>query len=197
VTGEIANVILISAGHHQGAQGASWNGRTEWPQAVLWQELLVQYLGDVGEAVPHGLLRDKVEYINSAQAVCAIEIHFNSAKVDGKHVGRGSETLCYPGSTKGIELAHCVQRVLAHDFPPDRGVKEGWYRMDRPGVVDYQGDVDGDESIDYILRKTNCPTIIIEPDFLHRWDLIEHNRAHACMGMARELIILLEHWGIL
>jgi hypothetical protein len=105
--------------------------------------------------------------------------------------------LCYPGSAKGMELAHAVQKVLAEDFPPSRGVRAGWYRMDRPGVVDYHGDVEGDETIDYFLKYTNCPAIIIEPDFVHRWDLLEHNRAHACMGMARELILLLEHWGVL
>lgn len=190
-------MILVSAGHHQGAQGASWAGRTEWPQAVLWQKLLLQYLADVGEAVPTGLLRSKVEYINAAQAVCAIEIHFNSAKVGGQHVGKGCETLYYPGSAKGKQLAFSAQKALSKYFLPDRGIKAGWYRMDQPGVVDYQGDVDGDEKVDYFLRETHCPAIIIEPDFIHRWDLIEHNRAQACRAMADELIKLLDWWGVL
>ena len=197
MTGEIANVILISAGHHKGAQGASWNHRTEWPQAVMWQDLLVTYLGDIGEKVPTGLLRDKVEYINAALPVAAIEIHFNSAKVNGKHVGKGCETLYYPGSANGKELASYVQAAMVPDFLPDRGIKAGWYRMDAPGVVDYDGDVDGDEKIDYFLRKTHCPAIIIEPDFIHRYDLIEHNRAHCCMAIAKQLTLLLEHWGVL
>jgi hypothetical protein len=190
-------MILVSAGHHEGAKGATWEGHSEWPQAVLWQDLLVQYLGDVGEKVPHGKLRDKVEYINAAQAVCAIEIHFNSAKVNGRHVGSGCETLHYPGSVQGEQLAWFVQRALAEDFHPDRGVKEGWYRMDRPGVVDYDGDVDGDEKIDYFLRKTHCPAVIIEPEFIHNWDAIEHHRAHACMSMARELTKLMSIWGMM
>jgi len=190
-------VILVSAGHHEGAQGASWNGRSEWPQAVMWRNLIMTYLGDLGESVPSGLLRDKVEYINAANAVCAIEIHFNSAKINGEHVGRGCETLYYPGSVSGQVLANYVHAALVKDFTPDRGIKGGWYRMDQPGVVDYDGDVDGDEKIDYFLRKTNCPAIILEPDFIHRWDLIEHHRAHCCMGIAIQLKNLLEHWGLI
>ena len=31
---------------------------------------------------------------------------------------------------------------------------------------DYQGDVDGDENIDYFLAQTNCPAIIFEMYFL-------------------------------
>jgi len=190
-------MILVSAGHHRLAQGASWSGRTEWPQAVLWQDLMVQYLGDLGEKVPSGLLRDKVEYINAANAVCAVEVHFNSAKVSGRHVGAGCETLYYPGSTQGQQLASYAHLALTKNFQPDRGIKSGWYRMDRPGVVDYDGDVDGDEKIDYFLRKTHCPSIILEPDFIHRYDMIEHKRAQTCMDLARQLTSLLEHWGVM
>ena len=190
-------MILVSAGHHAGAKGATWEQHSEWPQAMEWQKLLCHYLADVGEKVPPGKLREKVEYINANQAVCALEIHFNSAKVNGKHVGKGCETLYYPGSGRGREMATCVQRALAKNFQPDRGIKQGWYRMDQPGVVDYDGDVDGDETIDYFLRETHCPAIIIEPEFIHRWDLIEHHRARTCMEMAKELIMLLERWRIL
>ena len=190
-------MILVSAGHYLQAQGASWNGHTEWPQAVLWRDLLVTYLQDLGEKVPSVNLRDKVEYINAANAVCAVEIHFNSAKVGGVHVGSGCETLYHPGSIRGQQLAFRAHRALQNNFSPDRGIKAGWYKMDRPGVVDYDGDVDGDETIDYFLRETHCPAIIIEPEFIHRWDLIEHHRARTCMEMAKELIMLLERWSIL
>ena len=38
--------------------------------------------------------------------------------------------------------------------------------MDRPGVVDYPGDVDGDENKDAFLALTNCPAVITEAYFL-------------------------------
>lgn len=189
-------MILVSAGHHEGAQGASWNGFTEWPEAMEWRQQLVGFLGeDVGAAVPSGLLKDKVEYINASPAVCAIEIHFNSAKINGKHVGRGCETLFYPGSFRGRELASYAHQSLSTFFHPNRGLKEGWYRMDAPGTVDYHGDVDGDEVIDYFLRATHCPAIIIEPDFIHNMEQIQRKRAGTCRHMADNLFDLLEKWG--
>ena len=190
-------MILVSAGHHKKAQGARWGEFTEWKQATLWRDLIVRYLGDIGVAVPSTLLRDKVEFINANQAVCAIEIHFNSAKVDGHHVGRGCETLHYPGSTLGIELAKATHRAVSRHFFPNRGIKEGWYRMDRPGKVGYHGDVDGDETIDYFLKATHCPAVILEPDFIHRINTIEQGRATTCKDIAFELNVLLGHWGLL
>ena len=190
-------MIAVCAGHHQDAQGATFEGHTEWPEAVLWRDRLVGVLGEgLALTVPSGLLRDKVEFINASQAVCAIEIHFNSAMMHGKPVGRGCETLQYPGSVRGGELAYCVHKVLARHFPPDRGVKEGWYRMDYPGRVDYDGDVEGDEKLDYFLVKTHCPAIIIEPEFIHLWADIERKRAVTCLGMATALTTLMDRWGV-
>ena len=72
-------------------------------------------------------------------------------------------TLYYPGSVKGKALASSVNSSVGLVLNSrNRGVKEGWYRMDRPGVEDYQGDVDGDENIDYFLAQTTCPAIIFE-----------------------------------
>ena len=69
--------------------------------------------------------------------------------------------------------------------------------MDYPGRVDYEGDVDGDEKMDYFLRKTHCPAVIIEPEFIHLWGNIQRNRAAACVGMATALNMLLDRWGFL
>ena len=42
--------------------------------------------------------------------------------------------------------------ALAEIFPPSRGIKEGWYRQDFPGRVDYDGDVEGDEKRNFKAR---------------------------------------------
>ena len=184
-------MILVSAGHHAAAQGALFNGHTEWEEATLWRELIVQEIGQHrAHAVPSGTLRSKVSYINARNPWMAVEIHFNSAINDeGKHVGEGYETLFYPGSIKGKIIAEYVQRGLGWALhTKDRGVKEGWHRQDAPGRVDYHGDVDGDETILYFLNATRCPAIIVEPEFIHHQHSIKRMRGPACEAIADALL---------
>jgi N-acetylmuramoyl-L-alanine amidase len=170
-------MIFISAGHHPSAPGATYERFVEHDEAVIWAEIMVDGLGDNGALVPTGVLKSKVDYINSRimDGDVAIEIHFNSAMKDGEHVGRGSETLYYPGSEDGEELAETVQSALREVFPPDRGIKEGWYHMDP------------ERGADFFLAKTKCPALIIEPDFVHRSDLIIERRHEAIQKMIEVL----------
>ena len=137
----------------------------EHDEAIIWADLLVGALDDA-ILVPAGVLKNKVDFINSRimNGDIALEIHFNSAMSKGEHVGRGSKTLYYPGSTTGKALAEVIQDALATIFPPDRGVKEGWYHMDPA------------RGADFFLAKTKCPAVILEPEFVHRSDLIIDNR---------------------
>lgn len=137
-------------------------------------------------------------------SICA-EIHFNDAvkwrdkNGDGKvtpdeleHVGEGAETLYCPGSEKGRALAAAVQDAIDHLFPykwtdhnrnglqerdelTGRGVKEGWYRMDRT------------KGPDFILKQTACPCVIVEPEFVQRRDRIVRHREAACAALATAL----------
>lgn len=172
-------MIFISVGHHEDAPGASYNGFNEFDEARRWAAILMTKLGDSAVKVPEGVLKEKVKFINQRDPVgsVAVEIHFNSAvNAEGEHIGRGCETLYYPGSTKGKELATAVNAALATVFEPDRGVKEGWYRMNP------------DNGPDYFLARTRCPAIIIEPDFIHRQEIIQTNRDTACNRMADVLL---------
>jgi hypothetical protein len=182
-------MILISAGHNEKAKGAAHKGFSEFPETLNWAMLIHYYLQERGMAsqvVPPGGLSGKVRYINEAHKTIGVsiaaEVHFNAN-------GRGgSETLYCPGSIKGQAISNIVQAQMASLFPPDRGSKEGWYQMDLPGIVDYPGDVDGDEILDYFLRKTHCPAIILEPEFVCNFDLIETKREEACRLIADALI---------
>ncbi len=180
-------LFALSAGHHPKAKGAQYNGFNEHDEAVLWVDELAMQLGSDALIVPTGLLREKVAFINSHNCDAAIEVHFNSAIIDGKPVGRGCETLYYPKSSKGKHLAQIIQRSIAPMYFPNRGIKEGWYRMDVPGRVDYHGDVEGDEKPDYFLAKTKCPAVIIEPDFVHNSGAIRKHRKAACEAIANAL----------
>lgn len=178
-------LIAISAGHNPNQKGASYQEHTEYDEACEWVTKICDYLVELGYGVyevPTGSLKSKVEKINEIEDIeCAIEVHFNA----GSFAASGSETLYFPGSEKGKALATYVQAYMSTAIGNrDRGVKEGWYRQDRPGVKDYAGDVDGDETLLYFLRATNCTAIIIEPEFIHHWEMFDSYRDTACRAIA-------------
>jgi len=171
-------MIFISAGHHPTKPGAKFDRFIEHDEACVWVDILVHKINDSGDdespavkaiAVPVGVLKSKVDFINTrlVNGDIAIEVHFNAAVVDGKNVGRGCETLYYPGSENGKQLAIKCQEALEEFYPPSRGVKEGWYRMDPK------------RGADFFLAQTKCPAVIIEPEFVHRFQRIFDNRDDA------------------
>jgi N-acetylmuramoyl-L-alanine amidase len=179
-------MILLSAGHYPKSSGACFNGFCEWHEATQWVSLIKKQLKILNSGVrimPIGNLNDKINYTNHlpVKPTLLVEIHFNS---DPTRRGVGCESLYCPGSVLGEKYAGLLQKDLAKNFQPDRNIKEGWYRMDKPGVVDFKGDVDGDEKLDSILLKTNCPAVIIEPDFIHNKYKILDNREVCCFNLA-------------
>lgn len=182
-------MIAISAGHWAQARGArNQSGFYEYPETMRWARTIFDiYREEYGHAVlvPAEDLASKVNFINTAVSLSriqlAVEIHFNSSP-GGQ--GRGSETLYYPGSVAGAKAAKIVQDKLALIMPPSRGIKEGWYKMDRPGIQDYPGDKDGDETPDYFLSATDCAAIVVEPEFIQNPAAIMGNRQICCEAIA-------------
>lgn len=180
--------ILLSAGHYPQAQGACFEGFCEHQEAKKWVASIVEHIAYRRGVllVPSLDLAGKVKWINSQEdASLALEVHFNS---DPAHAGKGSEALYCPESEKGHEVAQAIQKAISIILSPDRGTKEGWYRMDKPGHEDYPGDVDGDEKPDYFLSATKCTAVIIEPEFIHNKDLIESKRDAVCAEIANALV---------
>ncbi|MCK7495195.1 MAG: hypothetical protein MZW92_31940 [Comamonadaceae bacterium] len=95
--------------------------------------------------------------------------------------------LHYPGSTRGRAAAERIQKALATVYR-DRGVHEGWYRADRPGRIDYPGDVEGDEKLLAFVAGVPFPAVIIEPEFIFNRDVIEATRNDACTLIAQAII---------
>lgn len=172
-------MICISAGHHPTKPGACFKGFCEHAEALRWASDIVLELGyRKAVLVPPGPLRDKVQFINDHDPVIALEVHFNSAvNARGDHIGEGCETLYYPGSTGGMLVAEEVQNELAVLFPPSRGVKEGWYRMDPSNGPDY------------FLARTRCPAVIVEPEFIHHVDRISKLQHPAAVSIAKALLV--------
>ncbi len=171
-------MLFISAGHYPIAPGAKWERFIEHDEAVLWADALHTAVND-SIMVPTGPLRDKVSFINHRilPGDIAIEIHFNAARDrHGDPIGRGCESLYYPGSDRGELLAWSCQNALAPLFPPSRGAREGWYRMDP------------NRGPDFFLSRTKCTAVIIEPEFVHRYELIQRFRNAAVDALAVALI---------
>ena len=191
----MAVVIVLSAGHYPESPGACFpDDNVNWcehAEASNWVNRIAVTLRDqkAVHVVPHATLRSKVEWINDlckrVPVKLAVEIHFNSDV--GKHQ-IGSETLYCPGSPRGKTMANIVQDAMARVFPPNRGAKEGWYRQDKTGHGGCVGDVDGDEKVDYFLRATNCPALIVEPEFIYNRTIIESGRDDACRVLADALL---------
>ena len=185
-------MIALSAGHYSEKPGACWPADShtwcEHDLAVHWvaQVALLVRQGVEVQIVPSGWLGDKVRFINGlADCKLAFEVHFNSST---SAKARGSETLYAPGSGKGRRAAKTVQGFLARVFPPDRGAKEGWYRQDLPGHVDYAGDVEGDERKDYFLAKTVPVALIVEPEFIFNRVTLEKLELSGCRALAEGIL---------
>lgn len=180
--------VFISAGHNPSQVGACNGSWCEYPNACEWVDLVTSALTTSGISVvkvPTGSLTEKVAFINSKykRGDIAIEIHFNS-NVNAK----GSESLYYHASVKGRSLATIIQKHISPIFAPDRGAKEGWFRMDKPGVLDYVGDVDGDEKPDYFLAKCAPVAVIVEPEFVYNKTKLDANKHNACIAISKAII---------
>jgi N-acetylmuramoyl-L-alanine amidase len=156
------NNVLISFGHTKDEPGACNDEYCEYDFTKLWAEVIVDNLTeDLDEEiilVPEGTLEEKVNFINENEALFCIEIHFNS-NVEAE----GSESLYYPDSEEGQWIAEKIQDKYEEwdIFQPNRGVKEGVYWEN--------GKVAGTL---YLLRSTNCPTVIVESEFIYNTDKI-------------------------
>lgn len=165
------NKVFLSAGHYPKSPGAGFEGFFEHDEAARWCTVIQAMDLDFIQLVPTGTLKEKAQWINRRARIgdVAVEIHFNDAlNAKGEHIGSGSETLYYPGSTRGLALARVVQAELAKLFPPDRGVKEGWYRGDPS------------RGPDYFLERVTVPALILEPEFVRNKEVIQSRRGEAC-----------------
>lgn len=182
--------LAISAGHNPAARGACYRGICEHEVAAAWTSYIAQELPDTIDVffVPTGSLSHKIDAINKARCDLAVEIHFNACGGCG---AEGCETLYCPGSYSGRDAATYIQAAMAGAGVRNRGIKEGWYKMDRPGVVDYDGDQDGDETPDYFLKSANCTALIVEPEFIdnhHEFDRIQKPMCQAIAGGIAEYL---------
>lgn len=185
--------VGLSIAHYPESPGAGHMGFYEHAESIVWTGLIRGFLLDHEYEVavaPVGRLKTKVDWLNKQNCAVVLETHFNHSSLLSVN---GCETLYCPGSVKGKQFADMVHRRYAPGLDNrNRGIKEGWYRMDVPNRVDYQGDVNGNEKADYFLRKTNCPALILEPDFISQLLTITTKRFSVSMNIAIGIIHYLE-----
>jgi len=174
-------MIFLSAGHYPARPGACFEDFCEHGEAVKWVNEIAGLIDTNCMIVPTGNLKKKVGYINEcedtgAASIC-VEIHFNSAMKNSKHIGEGSECLYMPDSQRGAYLADEIRNAIVSDSRiKDRGIKEGWYRMNRLNGPDF------------FLSKTKYPAVIIEPEFIQHSARIVNSRSVICERIAEALI---------
>jgi len=161
--------IGLSAGHYPEKSGAVHNELIEHELILEWIDRIFDVYDDTYDfdsqepgfdlvPIPVGRLTEKVRFINNHDFDYVIELHFNSV---GGRIVSGSETLYMPGSNRGFEFATIVQENIAPALQiRDRGIKEGVYWGSRERTLTPL----------YFLRRTNCPAIIIEPEFLQSYN---------------------------
>lgn len=176
------SAILLSAGHYPGSPGACHDNWCEHEEATRWVNILQLLLRQQTHVavVPTGRLGQKIAWINAYDVEpvsLAVEVHFNS---DVSKRQRGSETLYCPGSETGARAAKIVQDAMSALLWPNRGAKEGWYRMIEPP--------DPAAVPDAFLAKTNPVALILEPEFIYNRTVIEALRQPVCEVLCGALI---------
>lgn len=142
--------IVIDAGHGGQDAGAVNGGLYEKAAALKVAKMVGGALSAKGHTVLYTRstdvfveLKDRAKFANSNNADYFISIHCNSAE---NASASGIETWYCEGSTKGRNLASCVQNELAKIAgAKNRGVKAGSF---------------------YVLKNTEAPAILVELGFI-------------------------------
>lgn len=178
------NQFIIIPGHNEQEPGSCSDNYCENELAKEWAKQIFDNLALESfdplliSSDEYPELQDKVQIVNEINPIGAVELHFNS-NIDAK----GSESLYYPGSEKGKELASYVQEQFEKNdvFQPNRGVKEGYYwsEGEKGGIL-------------YLLRKTTCPTVIIESEFISNEEVIINNKDIGCQSISQAISLFCE-----
>ena len=191
--------VVISAGHHvdrKGKQSPHYPQFNEHDVATKIVADVVKELEKLGcsVAVVSGHLPKKVEGVNKRAPKLAVELHFNAdddhsdpLDKDSKR-GHGCCVMHYPNSLVRKRQAIAASRSLSDALGVrDNGGQEGWYWGN--GTVP-----------DYFLRKTVCPSFILEPFFMDneaevRTFLVNNGHADIVNAVFNAVVELLRQVG--
>lgn len=90
-------------------------------------------------------LEPRCRIANNGAAEVFVSIHCNAAASRDAY---GTEVYCFPGSTKGYQLAKCISNELLPIVPVMRGIKEAEF---------------------YVLKNTIMPAVLVEVGFISNY----------------------------
>lgn len=93
-------------------------------------------------------MKKRITIINSSKALFAVSIHQNSYSQESS---KGAQVFYYQNSSEGKNLAEVIQERIK------KTMKDGNKRSPKAN------------NSYYLLRKTNCPLVIVECGFLTNW----------------------------
>lgn len=165
--------LIFSAGHNSHQRGACHGDFCEYPETRAWAEELIKHFpAEDCYVITDMLLSEKIKFINNIKPspLLCLEIHFNSSAKGGQ----GSESLFTPSSEKSKMLAKFIQDRLGILSPPNRGIKEGWYKQDFDRKIP-----------DAFLAQTKPVAVIVEPYFVQQGEqLVKENMQACCKAIA-------------
>ena len=106
-------------------------------------ELLLPY--EMGVIVSQGIKGQNEQIIYKSGAVMAVSIHQNSFSQSSS---KGAQVFYYSNSEEGKQLANIMQEAIKQN------IGDGNYRLAK------------ENDSYYLLKKTNCPLVIVECGFL-------------------------------
>lgn len=140
--------IVVDIGHHENDSGAVANSLREVDLNVSICKYLVKDLERHGlkVVVTTGTLQARANKSNSIEADWFISIHNNAGG------GDGTEVLVYKNKFPQKAMAqNILDEIVSQGLNNSRGIKE------RPDL--------------YVLKKTNCPAVLIECAFIDSKDV--------------------------
>jgi len=150
--------IALSIAHEPNSVGAKRGVFTEYGMSCHVTGILAERLQRRGHEVyiiGSGTLSWKTNRINDLNCDVGVEIHFNSSI----HPTTKGAMCLHAGSKQGEKLAEIIGRRISEVL----GVGDL-----KPKLGKYQ--LDPKNKLLYILRKTNCPFVVVEPCYLSNDD---------------------------
>ena len=140
----------------------------------------VTFPGSASRKNPRGL-QDKRQYVNACRPDLCIEVHYNEASKRGARRGRwpgcsgapfANGNIPIPG-VRGVSVLYNVRNAATLDLAR-RIVASVSTAAGLPlayvNGLDPRPVVPGEEGYIYLIARTSCPTILIEPAFLTNHD---------------------------
>ena len=154
---------VFSPGHTPTAPGATRGNVTEYglSSAIIGDMIFrLSKLGHTAHLIGSNTNSAQVRRINKIAPDFGLELHFNN--MASQPDWNGTMCLYYPGSKKGYDLASTInQKIVRAIGTASRGLHPAHYQLNPK------------KKIITIVKRSNCPFIVVEPLYFSNADDFE------------------------